>query len=125
MWQDFSLNQYDPANINGHWELCNEWHSLQTKVNIVARYVSHQPAVINVEETILELFKYSCLWVGVSMWFHVTTGVCACVCVRTRTCLIACIKESMYIQNGKYVENRHFCHHFNFLFYSGFSWICK
>jgi hypothetical protein len=26
--------------------------------NIVARYESHQPTVINVEETILELFKY-------------------------------------------------------------------
>ena len=53
--------------------------------------------------------------------------VCVCVCVRARAhaCLIACIKESMYTQNGKYVENRHFCHHFNFLFYSGFSWICK
>jgi len=33
MWQNFSLNHYDPTNINGHWELCNEWHSLQTKAN--------------------------------------------------------------------------------------------
>jgi hypothetical protein len=56
-------------------------------INIVVWYVNHQPMVINVEETILELLKYSFMCGSVCVIACDYWCLYVCLCVGLPTCM--------------------------------------